>query len=159
MSFVISTFVIDGLDADCNPHYIFDALYTADIATVSRVTLLPYQEWSPFMQTLLEFTRAYVEIHEWHDTEAAFNLISALKKGDIVPFTQLGAANVWSIYYDLDSAVVTRYAQFKKETTVFYLASDDDTFYDDKESGESYRTAADPVFPVVGAFQHLELIY
>jgi len=155
----ITSFVIDGLDANCNPHYLFDALYTADIATVSRVTMLPYQEWSPFMQTMLEFTRAYVEVQEWHDTEAAFNMISSLKKHQIVSFVPGETVGEWSIYYDLDSAVVPRYAVYKKETTIFHLATEDDSFVGEQNDEQSYRTAADPVFPVVPAFNNVAVCY
>ena len=159
MSFVISSFVIGNLDANCNPHYIFDALYTADIATVSRVTILPYQEWSPFMQTMLEFTRAFVEVHEWHDTEAAFNIISALKKHQFIPFVWGEIVSKWSIYYDMDSVVVPRYAAFKKETTIFHLATEDDSFIGEQDDEQSYRTAADPVFPVVPAYNNVAECY
>jgi len=155
----ITSFVIDGLDANCNPHYIFDALYTADIATVSRVTMLPYQEWSPFMQTMLEFTRAYVEVHEWHDTEAAFNMISSLKKNQIVSFAFDETATTWSVYYDLYSVGVPRYAAYKKETTIFHLATEDDSFIGEQDDEQSYRTAADPVFPVVPAFNKVAMCY
>jgi hypothetical protein len=49
-----------------------DAFYTNGIATVSKITYIPFSRGETF------YYRAYVDIHEWHNTVAAENFILRL---------------------------------------------------------------------------------
>jgi hypothetical protein len=143
-----------------NPHYISDALYIAGIATVSRITLVSYSEWSPFLQDYLEYIRAYIDIHEWHDTEAAYSMIAQLNTNTSVrcgtPFVHCVGAyeSIWSVMKN-DDVLITYDAIHKHRTTIFYLVGDNDGFYGDSEPNISYRKASDVPVPVVGALDGL----
>ena len=63
--------------------YIFETFRGKGLATIDRVLLLPYNtilKDSPEEQGCL----AIVDIHEWHDTEIAYQFISDLNRGNVV---------------------------------------------------------------------------
>jgi hypothetical protein len=51
----------------------FDLFYTSGIATVSEIYYVPYYNHSNQL-----CNRAYITIHNWHDTPAAFNFLHKL---------------------------------------------------------------------------------
>jgi hypothetical protein len=73
MSSVVKSLFIAAVDVSFSADYIIDAFYCQDIATISRVTLIS----SPIKSGA--YNRAYIDIHEWHTTEAAYNFIQCLK--------------------------------------------------------------------------------
>lgn len=73
MSSVIKSLFIAAVDVSFSADYIIDAFYCQDIATISRVTLIS----SPIKTGV--YNRAYIDVHEWHTTEAAYNFIQRLK--------------------------------------------------------------------------------
>ena len=70
ISSIYIRFVESSFDAD----YICDALYCNDIATVSKITLIPFAHEND------TFYSAYVDINAWHETEAAYNFILSLRE-------------------------------------------------------------------------------
>jgi hypothetical protein len=73
MSPIISRLCIPFVELNCDADYIMDAFYCQSIATVSRVTSVP------FHNKYGTYNRVYVDIHEWHPTEVAYNFIQRLK--------------------------------------------------------------------------------
>ena len=74
MSNVIKSLFIPSIDVRFNSDYVMDAFYCQNIATISRVTLVPFVSKSGIL-----FNRGYLDIHEWHPTESAYNFIQRLK--------------------------------------------------------------------------------
>jgi hypothetical protein len=62
-------FIETSYDAD----YICDAFYCNDIATVSKITLIP------FTHDNKTFYSAYIDIAVWHETEKAYKFIMSLR--------------------------------------------------------------------------------
>ena len=73
MSSIVKSLFIPVIDISFSADYIVDAFYCQDIATISRVTLLSYT-----IKTRI-YNKAYIDIHEWHPSEAAYNFIGRLK--------------------------------------------------------------------------------
>jgi hypothetical protein len=73
MSSVVKSLFIGAIDTSFTADHIMDAFYCQDIATISRVTLVPFNTKSG------PLNRAYLDIHEWHTTEVAYNFIQRLK--------------------------------------------------------------------------------
>ena len=74
MSAVIKSLFIGAIETSFTADHIMDAFYCQNIATISRVTLVPFNGKSG------PLNRAYIDIHEWHTTEAAYNFIQRLKE-------------------------------------------------------------------------------
>jgi hypothetical protein len=87
MSFIKNLF-IPCVEASYPAHDLIDAFYLSGIATVSEV------DYEPYMDKDCLYYRAYLEVHEWHDTEAAFAFINSLNnsanetlyRNDIISF-------------------------------------------------------------------------
>lgn len=74
----ITSIYIPRIEKDFNAQFIADVFERNDIAQVSRVYLEPYKS---IMKNGLnnKFNRAYIAIHSWHDTEAAYHFIHRLR--------------------------------------------------------------------------------
>jgi len=72
---VIKSLFIPCVEIEYDANYIIDVLYCNNIATVSKIILLP------FAKNRKKFNKAYIEIVEWHETEAAYNFIYSLRSG------------------------------------------------------------------------------
>lgn len=70
----INSLFIPCVHADCTALDMIDIFYVNHIATVSRITFIPFIN----KENTINY-RAYLDIHEWHDSEAAYNLISRIK--------------------------------------------------------------------------------
>lgn len=73
MTSVVKSLFIGAIETSFTADHIMDAFYCQNIATISRVTLVPFNAKSG------PLNRAYLDIHEWHTTEAAYNFIQRLK--------------------------------------------------------------------------------
>ena len=73
MSTVIKSLFLPVIDVSFTTDQIIDIFYCQNIATISRVTLVPYESKRGISH------RAYIDIHEWHASEAAYNFIQRLK--------------------------------------------------------------------------------
>lgn len=127
---LIKSIVIRNVNAYHNADYIFDTLYSSGIATVSRITMIKYFVWNKEMKTSFIYCHAYAEIHEWHDTERAYSLIDALKKGKFAGVSYgEEKGNIWALGINYDTQL-TRRAENIDKTTVFYLVDENDEFYE-----------------------------
>jgi hypothetical protein len=70
---VIKSLFIPCIETSYDANYIIEAFYCNNIATVSRITLLP------FIKKTGTYNRAYVDICEWHETESAYNFVNGLR--------------------------------------------------------------------------------
>ena len=73
---VISSIYIPFVEGFINAQYIIDAFYCKEIATISRVTLVPS---APSKYSGEIYCQAFIDIDSWHETEAAYNFIQSLK--------------------------------------------------------------------------------
>ena len=69
---VINNLFIPCIEAYYPAHDLIDAFYLSGIATVIEVG------YEPYMDADCLYNRAYLQVHEWHDTEVAYNFIKSL---------------------------------------------------------------------------------
>jgi hypothetical protein len=69
---VINNLFIPCVEASYPAHDLIDAFYLSGIATVSEV------DYEPYMEEGCLYNRAYIQVHEWHDTEVAYDFIKSL---------------------------------------------------------------------------------
>ena len=117
---VIKSILIPFVDTSISANYIMETLYCNDIATVSRVTLIHFTTKSG------SYNRAYVDIHEWHETEVAYNLISKMyntnKEARLVHSVD---DDWWAIEINNDPNI-THNKQFNYNTTINFLVGNCD---------------------------------
>lgn len=70
----IKSLFIPCIESNYDTNYIIDAFYLNGIATIGKITLLP------FIKTTGTYNRAYVDICEWHETESAYNFVNGLRR-------------------------------------------------------------------------------
>ncbi len=70
---VIKSIFIPCIDIIYDANYITDTFYLNGIATIGKITLLP------FTKKTGKFNRAYVDICEWHETESAYSFVNRLR--------------------------------------------------------------------------------
>jgi hypothetical protein len=73
---VINNLFIPCVEASYPAHDLIDAFYLSGIATVSEV------DYEPYMEEGCLYNRAYIQVHEWHDTEVAYDFIKSLRNYD-----------------------------------------------------------------------------
>lgn len=73
---VINNLFIPCVDASYPAHDLIDAFYLSGIATVSEV------DYEPYIEEDCLYNRAYIQVHEWHDTEVAYDFIKSLRNYD-----------------------------------------------------------------------------
>jgi hypothetical protein len=64
---------IPCVPADYSMFDLFDLFYTNGIATVSHISYIPYYNSSYEI-----INQVYITVHNWHDTEIAYNFIKAI---------------------------------------------------------------------------------
>lgn len=113
---VIKSLFIASVDPKYNADYIMDAFYCQNVATISRVTLVPCETKFGIKN------RAYIDVHEWHPSEAAYNFIQRLK--DITKEARFvyNDDNWWVVEVNKKPFITTskKMAQF---TTINYLVT------------------------------------
>jgi hypothetical protein len=120
MTFIGSIY-IPFVEKSCDANYIMDMLYCQGIATVGRVTILPNKNKI--------YNRAYVEIHEWHDSEAAYGFVNRLLSRNVETRFVHSDDNWWRVEINYKPEL-SRTAKNKPFTVINYLATDDDSFGD-----------------------------
>ena len=113
MSF-IKSILIQNIDTSIDSDYIIEALYCNNIATVSRITLIECETKSG------NYNKAYVDIHEWHETEVAYNLINKIKDSNREARFVHADDDWWVI--DLNNENITHNKQFSYQTKINFLA-------------------------------------
>ena len=70
---VIKSIFIPCIDTIYDANYITDTFYLNGIATIGKITLLP------FTKKTGKYNRAYMDICEWHETESAYSFVNRLR--------------------------------------------------------------------------------
>jgi len=73
----VKSIYIPHIEEGVTAEYIMNAFEANEIATVSRITLVPYN--CPSKYTGETYSRAFIDIYAWHETETAYEFIQALK--------------------------------------------------------------------------------
>jgi hypothetical protein len=73
----IRSIYIPHVEEGITAEYIMDVIYSNGIATVSRITLIPY--YFPSKYSGETYKQAFIDIYAWHETETAYEFIQALK--------------------------------------------------------------------------------
>lgn len=117
MSGVIKSLFIPAIDVSFTADYIMDAFYCQDIATISQVTLVTFNaKYGPI-------NRAYIDIHEWHPTEGAYNFIQRLKNPNREARIVHSDDNWWAVEMNKNPFLYIR-KNMVKSTTINYLVCD-----------------------------------
>jgi hypothetical protein len=69
---------ISNIEYGITPHHIANMFYFQNIATVKRITLIPYIK-TVGINDFMCYNKAHIEIKEWHDSEVAYNFIQKIK--------------------------------------------------------------------------------
>jgi len=117
MSPVIKSLYIPAVDVTLTADYIMDAFYCQDIATISRVTLVT------FNKKYGRLNRAYIDIHEWHPTEGAYNFIQRIKDPNREARIVHNDDNWWAVEVNRTPFITTS-KKMAKFTTVNHLLDD-----------------------------------
>jgi len=72
----VKSLMFPCVESQYTHEYIANVLWRQHIAKVSSITMIPYIKNSEIYRI------AYVNIDEWHDSEAAYNIIQRLKSSD-----------------------------------------------------------------------------
>jgi hypothetical protein len=117
MSGVIKSLFISAIDVSYTGDDIMDVFYCQNIATISRITLIPYETKTGLRN------RAYIDIHEWHPTEAAYNFIKRLKDNKSEARIVHSDDN-WCVVSVNKKPLITNSKKMSKFTTINYLVID-----------------------------------
>jgi hypothetical protein len=112
----IKSLYIPCLEVSVNGQQLIDAFYINEIATVSKVTIVP------FLKNLTIYNKAYVDILEWHDTEVSYNFIQRLRN----PSREarlVYSDDDWFAMYINDELDDHQCQHLDATTTINYLAS------------------------------------
>lgn len=76
----IKSLFIDNVEDYVNADYIAKVFYENDIATLSRITLIPYERCKEYGNEVIVgiYFKAYIEVMEWHNSPMAFKIRVAL---------------------------------------------------------------------------------
>jgi hypothetical protein len=118
MSTVIKSIFISAIDASFKADDIIEEFYCQNIATISRITLVPYESKTGVRN------KAYIDIHEWHPTEAAYNLIKRIKD-DKTEARFVHSDDNWCVVGVNKNTFITNSKKMSKFTTINYLVEDD----------------------------------
>ena len=116
MSSVIKSLFIGAIETSFTADHIMDAFYCQNIATISRVTLVPFKAKYGLLN------RAYLDIHEWHTTEAAYNFIQRLKDTSREARIVHSDDNWWAVEVNKNPFITTS-KKMAKFTTINHLVS------------------------------------
>jgi hypothetical protein len=116
MSSVIKSLFIGAIETSFTADHIMDAFYCQDIATISRVTLVPFKAKYGLLN------RVYLDIHEWHTTEAAYNFIQRLKDPSREARIVHSDDNWWAVKVN-KNPFITNSKKMAKFTTINYLVA------------------------------------
>ena len=118
MVFNIKSIYIGAVDCALNAEYITETFYCLGIATIHRVTLVP------FTRNALRLNRAYIDIREWHPTESAYNFIQRLRDTSREARIVHRSDKWWAVEINRSPSITTN-PKMAAFTTINYLAEDD----------------------------------
>ena len=106
---VIKSLFISCIEPIYNAEYIMQAFCVNDIATVSKIILVP------FTKKTGNFVRAYIDISYWHETEAAYDFIQSLHNINQETRFLYFDTNWWAVEINKNILISKNY---KKYTTI-----------------------------------------
>lgn len=118
MSSTIASLYLPRVEMEHDANFIIDTFYCLNIATVRRVTLIPYISKRGI------YCRAYVDIWEWHDTEVAYNYIKKLTENKL-EVRLVHTDDDWWVLRMNENPFVTSDPSLEKYTHVNALLNDD----------------------------------
>lgn len=121
MENIIKSIYIASIDSYLGADYIMEVFYCLKIATISRVTIVPLYGKSK--------AQAYIDIHEWHSTESAYNFIQRLKNPTREARIVHNDDDWWVVEVNNNPSITTC-EKMAKFTTVNYIAIDDTKEYE-----------------------------
>jgi hypothetical protein len=114
----INSIYISRIEEEICAEYIMNAFEENELATVSRVTLIPYH--SPSKYNGEKYCQAFIDIHSWHETEAAYNFIQSLKySSEEIRFAYSG--DLWWVVEVNPKPWITTMGLFEQYTTLNWL--------------------------------------
>ena len=116
MSPVITRICIPFVELNYDADYIINTFYCQSIATVSRVTS------TTFHNKYGEYNRIYLDIHEWHPTEIAYNFIQRLKNKNCEARIIHNDDDWWQVEANHDS--FNSYEKMNEFTTINHLVDE-----------------------------------
>jgi hypothetical protein len=119
MSGIKSIFIKD-VSMGFNAKYISDLFYKQGLATVSRITLIPNFK-------KINTVNAYIDIEQWHDNEAAYNLVQRIKNVNKEARIIYGDEEWWVIEKN-NLNCITKDVNYNHLTTTFYEPREYDPF-------------------------------
>jgi hypothetical protein len=118
MNSPIKSIYIPHVEEGITAEYIIDVFYLNDIATVSKITLIPHTY--PSKYTGETYSHAFIDINNWHETEAAYGFIQHLRRKN--EETRLNhTCDSWWIVEINKKPWITSMPLFENETTINYL--------------------------------------
>jgi len=112
--------------------YIADTFREKGIATVIRILLLPYS--LVLKNSEEQGSVAFIDIHEWHDTELAYETVSDLNRGNVVNLVHNTSDDSWAIARNLYRCLTQDISQLPYITHFNVDANQD---YDDDYENEN----------------------
>ena len=106
---VIKSLFISCIEPSHNADYIMQSFCINDIATVSKIILVP------FTKKTGNFVRAYIDISYWHETEAAYDFIQSLHNINQETRFLYYERNWWAVEINKNLLISTK---CKKYTTI-----------------------------------------
>ena len=116
----IASIYIPHVEQGITAQYIIEAFEDSEIATVSRITLIPYS--SPSKYSGETYSQAFIDIYSWHETEAAYDFIQSLRSFD-EETRFVHSDNKWWVVEVNQKPWITTMELFEKETTVNWLVN------------------------------------
>ena len=114
----ITSIYIPFVEQSITADYIMDVFYNNDIATVSRVTLIP--DVYPSKYSGETYSQAFIDIYTWHDTESDYNFIKSLNDSNKETRFAHSLDNWWPVEINKKPWITTM-GLFEEDTTVNWL--------------------------------------
>jgi hypothetical protein len=114
----IRSIYIPHVEEGITAEYIIDVFYLNDIATVSKVTLIPHASPSKYIGET--YRHAFIDINNWHETEDAYDFIQRLHRADKETRFSHTCDSWWLVKIN-KKPWITSMQLFEKETTINYL--------------------------------------
>ena len=110
----INSIYIPFVEQGVTSEYIMDVFASNEIATVSRITLIPYVSRSKYSEE--RYSQAFIDIDTWHETEVAYNFIQSLRDFSKETRFTYSSTNWWTVEIN-PKPWITCMELFKEDTT------------------------------------------
>jgi hypothetical protein len=112
----IKSLFMPCIEVGVSPQYIAKVLREQKLATVSRITLVPYVSKG----TGKTYQRGFVDISEWHDNEASYNLIKRIKNAQCEARVVFEDPKWWAVRENRNRNI-TSSPKYVKNTSTFNI--------------------------------------